>query len=144
MAFSLVKAPTMPGPDDKCFLLQGSKGTSGVLCPPASSFSPEAGLNQNISSGPPCRRPSSPYSSPSLLTPPPSRPGRPKQPEAGTAGLRASGRATCASPVPASSQADLTMAPFTRGRRWPLWSPRGDVPGPRGMEEEVRNSGRGG
>ena len=47
MAFSLVKAPNMPGPDGKCFLLQGSKGSSRVLCPPASSFSPEAGGNQN-------------------------------------------------------------------------------------------------
>nr|XP_044625949.1 uncharacterized protein LOC123285745 isoform X2 [Equus asinus] len=39
--------------------------------------------------------------------------------------------ATCASAAPASSQADLTMAPFTRRGAGPARSLRGDVPGPR-------------
>lgn len=109
------------------FLLQGSEGSSRVFYPPA-SFSPQADRNQNAAflQGLPTAGPVASIAaqaSSHLLCPP-------TQPETGMAGPRAFGRATCASPAPASSQADLTMAPFTRERSWLPWSPRGDVPAP--------------
>ena len=93
---------------------------------PAPAPLPTSRLQPGLASAPPLSS-----QSPSLLTPPPPSPAsRPKQPETGMAGPRAFGRATCASPAPASFQADLTMAPFTRERSWLPWSPRGDVPAP--------------
>lgn len=115
----------------KSFLLQGSEGSSRVFTLQPPSAPRQIEIRTQHFSGPTYSRPNSLHSCPSLLTPPPPSPAsRPKQPETGMAGPRAFGRATCASPAPASFQADLTMAPFTRERSWLPWSPRGDVPAP--------------
>lgn len=106
----------------------------GLVASPALQPPPSDPRQMGIRMQPiaPCSSPSPPGLLPPL--------GRPKQPETGMAGP--SGRATWASPEPASSQAGSTMAPFTRERSWPIWSPQGDVPGPGDNEWEVRNSGR--